>query len=388
MGQSYNITDLKLVETTKSNMQDGFDSTDIKILEGLALNNPRNKAKLASKLGIPRETLRHRIDYLHSQFSLRLQGNLYHTNIGLRKVVVLAESKAGYEETLYQCLKSNDYWLYISQCVGTRKCLVMYGIPAGKEKEFEEFLNKLSDLDLVSNIDFFWSTCIQAINTIDTWFDHKSAQWIFPWDLWLQEVMTNQGELPYTLKDPDGYYQKADWMDIIILKELEKNCTIKLKEIAEKLGTSLQLVKYHFDNHVIKEQMFEGPQVVCEHYKGLSADVYYFKFVFKSHDDFARFACSLLNKPFARAMGKVYGKNQLFAHIYLPRQQFRNFIGTLSKLIKAGFLDTYDYVLLDQTRTQRDTIPYQHFKDSNWEYNHEQYLEKLQFTFKQFVNDV
>lgn len=360
-------------------------SVDVKVLEGLALYGPRNISRVAAQLNMPLGTLRYRINYLRSHFSLHFSGSVYHTNIGLRKVVVFAESNPGYEELLYQCLKSNDYWLYVSQCFGAPKSVAIYGIPVGKEKEFEEFLSELQGADQICDVRFFWSTSFQTVNTTNTWFDNASEVWTFPWDSWLKEVMTAKEELPYTLKDPDDYPQKADWVDIIILKELEKDCTVKLQEIAKKIGLSLQGVKYHFENHVIQEKMFEGHQIVAYHYREFSGETYYFRFVFKNYESFAKFTSSLLNKPFVRAAGKIYGQNQLFVQIYLPRQQLTNFIETLSKLIKAGFLNTYEYAIQDLTKRERQTISYEFFTDNHWVYNHKKYLERLQSTLKQFL---
>jgi DNA-binding Lrp family transcriptional regulator len=373
---------IKQIKTTNLNR---LRTRDVRILEGLALHDPRKKSELAAELNMPVETLRYRLKYLHSHFSLLLLGSVYHTNIGLKKVIVYAESRAGYEELLYQCLKSNDYWLYVSQCIGTPKCLAVYGIPTGKEKQFEEFLSELEKLDQINKVNFLWCTCFQNINVTSIWFDSASEQWIFPWDSWLQEVQTNQGELPYTLQEPKEYIQKADWMDIMILKELEKNCTTKLKEMAKIFKTTLQNIRYHFKNHVIAEKMFEGQQIVVDHYRGLSPETYFFKFSFPNYENFAKFAHSLLNKPFIRVMGKVYGKNQLFVQIYLPRQQLRNLTEALSKLVRIGFLDTYEYVIQDLTKTERQTISYEYFKENNWKYNQKKYLKKLQFTVRNFM---
>jgi len=300
--------------------------------------------------------------------------------------MVIGEAKPGYEELLFRCLKANDYWLYVSQCISVPKCVATYGIPTGKEAEFEEFLSNLSKLEQVANIDFLWSTCIHNVNIVSVWYDKESGKWTFPWDSWLEEVQSSQGELPYTLIESNNYPQKADWTDIIILKELEKNCTVKLAKIAKMLKTNLQRVKYHYENHVIGEQMFEGPQILADHYKGLSPDTAFFIFTFKNHENFTKFALSLLNKPFVRAMGKVYHKNQLFIRTYLPRNELRNFVDALSKLVRGGFLETYQYVIEDLTKTQRQTISYEFFKDNSWEYDNEKYLAKLHSTVKQFIN--
>ena len=368
-------------------MQKKLRTQDVEILEGLALYGPRNLSRLATQLDMSTGTLRRKIRKLRSHFSLFFTGSIYHTNIGLRKVVVFVEFKLGYEELLYQCLKSNDYWLYVSQCIGSPKYLAIYGIPAGREKEFEEFLSELKKLDFVCDVKFFWSTCFQNVNTTSIWFDKEREEWVFPWGSWVKEVLNKKGELPYTLKDPSAYLQMADWIDIMILKELEKDYTIKLKDIARKLGISLQRLKYHFENHVIKMKMLEGHQIVAKHYEGLSPDTYYFRFVFKNHENFIKFACSLLDKPFVRVMGKVYGKNQLFVQVYLPRRELKNFTEALSKLIKAGFLETYEYVIQDLTKTERQTISYEFFKDNNWIYDHKKYMKKLCSIIKHLKKD-
>jgi DNA-binding Lrp family transcriptional regulator len=211
-----------LPKRVRSRKEKKLKAEDVAILEGLALHNPRNMSALATQLNMPRPTLRYRLKNLHSDFSLNLYGNIYHTFIGLRKVIVSADARPGYEELLYESLKTNDYWLYVSQCIGAPRCLAIYGIPAEKEKEFEGFISQLREMKLVNGVNSFWSTCIQVINATGTWFDKASEEWRFPWDSWVEEVQKTQGELPYTLREPEAYVQKADWLDIMILKNWKK----------------------------------------------------------------------------------------------------------------------------------------------------------------------
>jgi len=373
------------MERARASKKDRLNKIDVKILEGLALYDPRNETRLAANLGMPRRTLGRRIRRLHSRFSLHIQGNIYHTNIGLRKAFLIAKPKPGLEQLLYQCLESNDYWLYVSQCIGTPECIATYGIPTGKEKEFEEFASKLMELNLLSEkLQFFWSTSIHNVNTTSTWFDDKSEKWAFRWNSWLEELPKTQGELPYTLKEAKDYIQQADWIDIIILKELEKNYTVKLKRIAEQLGVSLQAVRYHYRRHVLKKQMFEGPQILADHYKGSCPDTCFFIFFFGNSGNLEKFACSLMNKPFVRAIGKVYRANQLFVRIYLPREQLRHFLEALSRLVRSGLLETYEYLIEDLSTIKRQTISYEFFKNNAWEYDNKKYLQRLKSTVDQF----
>jgi DNA-binding Lrp family transcriptional regulator len=360
-------------------------NVDIKVLEGLALHNPRNRSKLASDLGMSRESLSYRIQRLRTHFSLHLQSNLYHTNIGLRKVFVIAEAKPGYESTLYQCLKANDYWLYVAQCLTTTKSLATYGIPAGKKTKFQQFLKHLRSLTLTKSVDMFWSTCIHTVNVTSKWFDTDKEQWSFPWDSWTQEVETSKGgELPYTLKEPASYNQLADYTDIFILKELEKDCTIRLKEIAKKLDISLELVRYHYLEHIIKKQMLEGPQILADHFKGLGPHTTFFILSFNNYSKLTEVALSLMNKPFVRAVGKVYGQNRLFMRIYLPGAEIRGFTWALSQLIKKNVIKAYEYFVEDMATIQRQTISYEYFKNNAWDYEPEKYVEQIARAMKEF----
>ena len=359
-----------------------LSAQDVAILEGMALYDPRNISDLAITLRIPRPSLRYRIKKLHSNFSLGIFGNIYHTFIGLRKSVVLVDAKPGYEDMLYESMKTNDYWLYLSQCIGSHKIVAIYGIPLEKEKAFERYIGKLGGSNFVRNTSFLWTTCIQVINTTGDWFNKSSCKWSFPWQSWKKEILGNKGDLPYTLKEPDAYLQKADWLDIMILKELEKDSTIRMAQIAKKFNTSLERVMYHYKNHVIGKGMFEGYQVIAEHYKGLFADSYFFQFYFTNRENLTKLANSFMYKPFVRYMGKEYEKNRLFAQIYLPREQLTNFIAILSELVRTGFLETYDYAIQDLARTQRQTISYEFFKNNAWQYDENKYTKKLDSMLK------
>jgi len=178
------------------------------------------------------------------------------------------------------------------------------------------------------------------------------------------------------LAEPRAFQVKADEIDVFILKELDKDATISFKRLAERLSISPQLVRYHYYDHVMGKGLLEGFEVTAFHF-GNDSESTFFTFSFDERQDLARFASSLLDKPFVTGLGKILNKNQLYGHLYFPRVEFRGFLETLSKLVRRSFLKDYQYAIQDRSSSFRETIPYQCFKKGKWIYDHERYINLL-----------
>ncbi|UCE95132.1 MAG: AsnC family protein [Candidatus Bathyarchaeota archaeon] len=359
-------------------MKEGLDFLDLRILEAIGERSPRNLASVARKLGIEESKLYSRLRRLKSFIFLNI--NVYHTFIGLRKVVVIARASQGQEMQLFECMKANDYWLYVFRCYGEYEgCSAVYAIPPKHENEFISFVEALRLNGIAQSVELFWSTCFHTVNPTTNWYDVKSDKWMFLWDQWIKEIEFERTDLPYSLIDPVEFPQKADYTDIFILKELEIDATRTLSAIAERLGISLQLAKYHFDKHVVKRKLLESYQVISFPFDKERSDFFVFILMFPTQQNLAKFSNFLFDKIFVRTIGKIHGENGLIIQIHLPRKEFRCFIDTLSTLVREGFLSSYRYLIQDLQCTSRQTIPYQLFAEGTWQYDHEKFMEKLDF---------
>jgi DNA-binding Lrp family transcriptional regulator len=275
-------------------------------------------------------------------------------------------------------MKSHDYWLYVFRYYAESEgCFGVYAIPPEYQAKFEAFLEELKTGGITENIELFWSTCFQTVNLTTNWYNENTGQWDFRWNHWIQELNTQKTDLPYTLTDPEGFPQKADYTDIFILKELEKDATTTLKSIAENLDTSLQSIKYHFDKHVVDRRLLESYQVNSFPFNREKSDFVVFLFTFPNKENLAKFANSLSDKPFAKTIGKVHGTFGLITQLYLPRKEFRLFVDALSTLINTGFIKSYRYIIQDLRFLSRQTIPYKLFIEDKWQYEQEKYLKEL-----------
>jgi len=352
---------------------------DLKILESLGTHGPRNITKVARKLGIPPETLRKKLKRMPYRVFLRFYTNIYHTNLGLKKALIFAEAIQGHEDMLFNCMKANDFWIYVNRFYGGNEgCLGLYTIPKDNDSDFEDFARRLEKLNAAKNVRVFWSTCFQGVHSKTTWFDDKLKKWVFRWDEWIKEIPTMDTELLNTLIDPKEWPIKGDETDVFILKEMEKDPTVSVSDIAKMLGISQQLTQYHYKTHVLERGLIEGFDVLSYHFDIAISDMFAFLFEFESEEKLSRFAKSLLNKSFVGGLGKILGENRLIGDIYLPRQEFRNFIDALSKLVRANLLQGYCYVIRDLRKAERQTISFEYFKDRKWLYDHQKHIKNLE----------
>lgn len=358
-------------------MRKRLDSLDIKILEALGVYGPRSVPEIARRIKAPMSTVRDRIKFLKSHFSLSLQISVYHTFIGLKKAFVFARATPGLESLLWESMKANDYWLYITARYDRPESFYgIYGIPIDNTKEFEQFVEQIKKSRIAQSVKLFWSTCIHTVNLTNNWYDHQAERWVFKWDKWILDIESRGTSLPPTLVEPESYPQKADTIDIVILKELQKNAECKLSDIAKLLNVSRKTVHYHFKNHVIGKGLIEKYVVFLPHFEDQS-DRYCFRFIFHDEENMAKFALSLTDKPFMRSIGKIFGENALFVEIYLPRKEFRGFTDALSELIRKGLMKSYDYAIGDPVRRELQTIPYEFFKGRLWVYDHKEHMRRL-----------
>jgi DNA-binding Lrp family transcriptional regulator len=362
-------------------MHKELTALDIKMLQALWEIGPRNLSRVARQLGIHRRTLESRIKNmkLDPRFFLRMHTSVYHTNIGLRKAVVFLEAKPGMERTLFDCLSINKYWLYVCRSYGTGEgCTAVYAVPADFCKEFEDFMHALENLEIANKANIYWSTCFQGGRITQKWYDDGLKKWTFKWSDWIEEVQTQQTNLPYTLEESKSYQNRADEIDIKMLEKLEEDASRSLTEIARSLGISRQLARFHYREHILGKNLVEGYEVFVMRYGTSPSLMVYFTLTFHNNETFAKFARSLLDKFFVLTMGKNLGENRLIVEVFLPFEEFRKFIEVLSTMTRMKLVKNYAYAIQDLSIRCRQTISPPLFEKGSWVYDHENFMSELQ----------
>jgi DNA-binding Lrp family transcriptional regulator len=304
--------------------------------------------------------------------------SIYHTNLGLRKAVVVLKARSGMEQLLFDCLLVNGFWLYVCRSYGAGEgCTAVYAVPVERCSEFEEFVNEIGHLGVAEDVQVFWSTCFQGGRITSDWFDNRAEGWVCRWDDWVREVQTQTTDLPYTLMEAESYPVLADDIDVKMLMKLEKDATASISEVGRLLGMSRQLAAFHYRKHLMGRKLIEGYEIFVMRYAGTEATMVLFLISFPDYEKFAKFARSLLDKFFVITMGKVLGKNALLLEVFLSTSEFRKFVGTLSTMARMKLVQNYEYAVQDFAVKRRQTISGEYFKDGSWIYDHKNHLETL-----------
>jgi len=355
-----------------------LDSINAKIIEALSKNDPRNLLALSKKIGLPPTTVAFRVKKLMKQGFLKIRAKVNSHKLGLMKAVLIADTNHGHIEALLKAVENVCYWTYTARCYGKFNGIYsVLSFPFEHKTALEEYLEKAKQLGAISNYLLIWTTNVFEITPNFEWFDFKHKAWIFAWQKWVDEILNSSQELQEFLSDPESYRIEADYTDLLILKELEKNGLDDFTQLSKVAKITPQGVRHRFQQHVIKRNLIAQYELAIFPYPLQVSDLCAFVFDFADESAMAKFANSLVDKHFALSLAKVIGRNSLVVHFYVPKVEFSNLVESLNRLAVRGIIEGFFYVSLDVASFKRQTISYEFFRDGMWKYEANKAIQQL-----------
>jgi len=354
-----------------------LDPINAKIIKGLGKHDPRNLSSLAKKVGLPPTTVAFRVKKLMKKGFLQVRAKLNSPKLGLMKAILIAETNRGFSETLLKTIENVGYWTYIARCYGKfNGFYAVFSFPAKYKAGLEEYFERAKQLGAISNYVLLWTTNIFEVAPNFDWFDFKQKAWDFPWQKWVNQVLGSSAKLPPRLADPRNYEAEVDAKDLLILKELEKNGLEDFTQLAKVVKITPQGVRHRFLEHVLKRNLIAEYEIAILPYPLQVSDLCAFVFNFPNERALAKFAISLIDKPFVISYAKEIGKNSLTVHFYVPKTEFSNFMATLDRLTMEEIIQDFFYVSIDVSSFKRQTVSYEYFHDGEWIYKPTEEIEK------------
>jgi len=350
-----------------------------RLITNLTRVNPRNISEVARATGLSPSLAHYHLKRLINKKLLKIRAKVNYLRIGLRPAEIFIDCQPNKRNHVLEVLLSNDYCRYVAPCFGRYNGFYLRAtIPIGREVEFGLFLDEMVRHNLIKNYSLNWIDFIKDISRGFYWFNFKEKNWIFRWNDWIKEVL-NSSINGINLKTYNGNIEfKPDFIDIFILKELEKNALVSFNEMAKKLNVTPPAIRYHYYQHVLRYGFINGYRPLIFPYPYVISDMFVFKVIFPNSMLMMKFINSLNGKPFATSVAKIAGRNELSVNIHLIKTEFLNFINSLLRMAESGIIQDFNYVLLDIKSYKHRTIPYECFINDRWVYNHKKYMQKIE----------
>ena len=342
-----------------------LDSTNIRILSAMWKYGPRNLLEVSRRIGMPFTSVYHRVARIEAKSKDIVFLVPEVSKLGLVRIVVLAEATPSHEREVTEALKAPNLWRSIGYCEGTFTHASIQLVPLMYVREFKSYIQELANRNLITRFEIIYTGDYVANFPDFEYYDPATSQWRFDWEGWLA-VLTKDGTSEI-VSDPEDYPVTVDKKDLLIIKELEKDGRKSFSDIAPLIGTTLQGVKYHYDEKLL-------PSGIAKHFQfkvmpfPIEISAYHeIMLEFNTKKDLEKF-CSLVPRLFfVVGEAKVLRRNALMVQTYMLESQLPKMRSFFSEMTRAGILKSYSGVRLDWGSRETQTISYELFdEEKGW----------------------
>jgi DNA-binding Lrp family transcriptional regulator len=352
-----------------------LDQTNIKILSNMWKFGPRNLLEISRRTGIPFTSVYHRVGKLEAKSGGVVRVIPQIAKLGMRRLVVLVNARAGEEERVQSALKIPNFWWSINPCESPFTFHSVHAVPAKYLTEFSTYIKELHDIGLINEFRMI-RTGEQFPNFPDfQYYDPKTNCWTLPWGSWLKEL----GQIhPRRIRDPTGYATLADKRDLLIVKELEKNARKSFAELAPVLGVSLQAVRYRYEKRLVPRLIVNNLDFDVYPYPVEMSAYHEIMLEFPGKDAMDKFFSLVSQLFFVLAGSEVLGRTALMVRTFILESQLLNMFKFFSEMANNRMLDSYSPVRLRLQGREMQTISYELFDDEiGWSFDLKRRMSEL-----------
>ncbi|RLE54798.1 MAG: hypothetical protein DRJ26_01495 [Candidatus Methanomethylicota archaeon] len=359
-----------------------IDENCSKIVAALNETKTRNLSLVARETGMPPALVHYYYDKLARRGIIKLKAVLNFQKLGLTPVILVAKLPYQLADEAVEKLKINDYWRTVAKGYTSEEihCYCLYTIPHGKEKNFENFVEKLVQHKLIENPKLYWNPQRICPKSNFQWFNPNTRKWEFHWNAWIEEVSKLlEAKKKYRIEKEEVSEVPAplDDTDIFIVKKLEDNAEITFKELAALLGVTPPTIRYHYYKHIVNYGVLAGYEPELHPYPKQLSQKLIVKIKFNSNRTLEAFIKSLENKPFTQQLLLHARDLTLIMKVYIMLDQYADFVKSLAKLAGNGVIAKYTCSVIKQNEIWTKTLPTELYAKGVWKYPHEEYMNKL-----------
>lgn len=349
-------------------IKDESPNLEARIIASIGTAGPRNVAQISRMTGAHQETIRYKIKRQFADQGFRFQADVDYRKLGLTLhwgSFVVSPVYYRSATRLFRSLNDTAYLIHFSKILPQGQFVALFSLPEGKTDEFIRFLESLRQRKIITEFSLN-RVLAQRHKTMDpSFFNFRKDRWELDW----QKVKSLRASPLAAERNPPK--TSADAIDMLIIKELQKDARQHIVGIARKLKLNQKTLEYHYRTHIMKEGLIPGFRVRW----------------MKDSDEPLAHSTIVVRLTFKGLEGKQY-KNVQSTMNKLPYLwvedllEFGTYIATLS-IPLSDFTPTMNYInselqflgpnlemgYLSVQDSWTYTIPYQMFSNDEWQFD-------------------
>ncbi|MBI2127207.1 MAG: hypothetical protein HYU02_07865 [Thaumarchaeota archaeon] len=230
-------------------------TTVSKIVDAIAKVGPTNYSLISRMNKIPESTVRYNVNKL-ADMGVLVQPAVAYEKLGFERYWAFFEfgdKYKGRESVLFQMMNEKAYLVYFTRLLPQGKYVAILAVPTSVRAEYSRFISNMIDAGILKSCQMHELLWIRYPQMKTEYYDFEAKRWNIDWKA-LSKATPNVAEP----RSEELALQKADLIDLLIIKEIQANAIIPLTKIASKLKINSKTAYYHYRNHILGKKFIRN----------------------------------------------------------------------------------------------------------------------------------
>ena len=331
----------------------------VRLIKAIEKVGPRNAALIARITGLPERTVRYWIKVKLPSLGFVFRPVVDESRLGLVKHLMRIRFRddLGHAAlSVLDVLGRRAYLTYYAGLMPHDEFIALVDLPVNMEDEYKSLLHELVNAGVLDSYELYPLDEVWKTSTDVRYFDFNRGTWAL--DMVVSDEEVEVGARTTVIKRTDCEEPSIDKIDLLIIKELQKDALQSFTQMAETLGVNEATLRYHYREHVLGRGMISGYVVKWHPWGSLIRGDAVGLVLLSEVDEkmFARMLDVLAKIPFNRFEGISIERALYILIMEIPTSWL---VSTLKLIRDVRPPHGAELAFIDGLRIRRFTVPYE-----------------------------
>jgi len=225
---------------------------EARIIRAIQKVGPKNVSLLSRLTGAHAETIRYKVKKQFARLGFRIHAELDYRKLGLSLHWGTFKFSPKFRDSareIFKVLNQVGYLTYYAKIVPQGHYVVLFALPIGLTEDYRGFLRGARETGILEDFSLEEVLVSRHTSMNPKYFNFQSGRWDIDWS----KVKLDE---PRPLKRETRPVEAiVDYIDLLLVKELEIDALQHIVGIARKLKLHQKTLEYHYRTHIQKQKL-------------------------------------------------------------------------------------------------------------------------------------